>query len=161
LVHISQFPIPSRSPKLHLSLSRHVRIRRHSAVHWQLLSGRESGVRILWYAAVTPAHCLSVKRARTGSIFRATHIHTGELVALKVQHVNHECPTNRYERHLYPSLQGTRIVFPVPFRVKLSCFTRRRGHADALGVWCRGSLAPHTFFHTLRRQSFPRVLGII
>ncbi|KAF8208867.1 kinase-like domain-containing protein [Mycena galopus ATCC 62051] len=42
----------------------------------------------------------------SGSIFRATHIHTGELVALKVQHVNHECPTNRYERHLYPSLQG-------------------------------------------------------
>ncbi|KAJ6512211.1 kinase-like domain-containing protein [Mycena vitilis] len=42
----------------------------------------------------------------SGSIFRATHIHTGEVVALKVQHVNHECPTNRYERHLYPSLQG-------------------------------------------------------
>jgi hypothetical protein len=42
----------------------------------------------------------------SGSIFRATHIHTGEIVALKVQHVNHECPTNRYERHLYPSLQG-------------------------------------------------------
>ncbi|KAJ7640545.1 kinase-like protein [Mycena rosella] len=42
----------------------------------------------------------------SGSIFRATHVHTGEVVALKVQHVNHECPTNRYERHLYPSLQG-------------------------------------------------------
>ncbi|KAJ7254389.1 kinase-like domain-containing protein [Mycena haematopus] len=42
----------------------------------------------------------------SGSIFKATHIHTGEVVALKVQHVNHECPTNRYERHLYPSLQG-------------------------------------------------------
>ncbi|KAJ7134548.1 kinase-like domain-containing protein [Mycena epipterygia] len=42
----------------------------------------------------------------SGSIFRATHIHSGEVVALKVQHVNHECPTNRYERHLYPSLQG-------------------------------------------------------
>lgn len=23
-----------------------------------------------------------------------------------MQHVNHECPTNRYERHLYPLLQG-------------------------------------------------------
>ncbi|KAJ7069850.1 kinase-like domain-containing protein [Mycena amicta] len=42
----------------------------------------------------------------SGSIFRATHIHTGAVVALKVQHVNHECPTNRYERHFYPSLQG-------------------------------------------------------
>ncbi|KAJ6508887.1 kinase-like domain-containing protein [Mycena sanguinolenta] len=42
----------------------------------------------------------------SGSIFKATHIHTGEVVALKVQHVNHECPTNRYERHFYPSLQG-------------------------------------------------------
>ncbi|KAJ6619462.1 kinase-like protein [Mycena sp. CBHHK59/15] len=42
----------------------------------------------------------------SGSIYRATHIHTGQVVALKVQHVNHECPTNRYERHLYPSLQG-------------------------------------------------------
>ncbi|TFK40583.1 kinase-like domain-containing protein [Crucibulum laeve] len=41
----------------------------------------------------------------SGSIFRATHVHTGQVVALKVQHVNHECPTNRYERHLYPLLQ--------------------------------------------------------
>ncbi|KAJ7212183.1 kinase-like domain-containing protein [Mycena pura] len=42
----------------------------------------------------------------SGSIFRATHIHTGAVVALKVQHVNHECPTNRYERHFYPAIQG-------------------------------------------------------
>ncbi|KAF8158341.1 kinase-like domain-containing protein [Crassisporium funariophilum] len=42
----------------------------------------------------------------SGSIFRATHVHTHQVVALKVQYVNHECPTNRYERHLYPSLQG-------------------------------------------------------
>jgi casein kinase 1 len=27
-------------------------------------------------------------------------------VALKVQDVDHECPTNRYERFLYPLLQG-------------------------------------------------------
>nr|GAT60367.1 dual specificity kinase 1 [Mycena chlorophos] len=42
----------------------------------------------------------------SGSIFRATNIHSGDVVALKVQHVNHECPTNRYERGFYPSLQG-------------------------------------------------------
>ncbi|KAJ7644075.1 kinase-like domain-containing protein [Roridomyces roridus] len=42
----------------------------------------------------------------SGSIFRATQVHTGQVVALKVQHVNHECPTNRYERGFYPSLQG-------------------------------------------------------
>ncbi|KAF8073824.1 hypothetical protein FPV67DRAFT_1479424, partial [Lyophyllum atratum] len=42
----------------------------------------------------------------SGSIFEAKHIHTGQIVALKVQHVDHECPTNRYERFLYPLLQG-------------------------------------------------------
>jgi casein kinase 1 len=41
-----------------------------------------------------------------GSIYRATHLHTRQVVALKVQYVNHECPTNRYERLLYPLLQG-------------------------------------------------------
>ncbi|PPQ65850.1 hypothetical protein CVT26_000784 [Gymnopilus dilepis] len=41
-----------------------------------------------------------------GSIFKATHLHTRQVVALKVQYVNHECPTNRYERHFYPLLQG-------------------------------------------------------
>ncbi|KIM43398.1 hypothetical protein M413DRAFT_444226 [Hebeloma cylindrosporum] len=42
----------------------------------------------------------------SGSIFKATHLHTHQVVALKIQFVNHECPTNRYERHLYPLLQG-------------------------------------------------------
>ncbi|KAF5382612.1 hypothetical protein D9615_002968 [Tricholomella constricta] len=42
----------------------------------------------------------------SGSIFKAQHIHTKQIVALKVQHVDHECPTNRYERGLYPHLQG-------------------------------------------------------
>ncbi|KAF8631803.1 hypothetical protein AX17_005018 [Amanita inopinata Kibby_2008] len=42
----------------------------------------------------------------SGSIFRARHIHTGQIVALKVQNVDHECPTNQYERYLYPLLQG-------------------------------------------------------
>ena len=44
--------------------------------------------------------------AHLGSIFRATHLHTGQVVALKVQRVDHECPTNRYERNLYPLLRG-------------------------------------------------------
>ncbi|KAF6757480.1 CK1/CK1 protein kinase [Ephemerocybe angulata] len=33
-------------------------------------------------------------------------VHNGAVVALKVQRVDHECPTNRYERYLYPLLQG-------------------------------------------------------
>ncbi|OCB87752.1 CK1/CK1 protein kinase [Sanghuangporus baumii] len=31
---------------------------------------------------------------------------TGQTAAIKVQDVGHECPTNRYERNFYPSLQG-------------------------------------------------------
>ncbi|KAF8917066.1 kinase-like protein [Mucidula mucida] len=42
----------------------------------------------------------------SGSIWRAQHIHTNQIVALKLQDVEHECPTNRYERGFYPSLQG-------------------------------------------------------
>ncbi|KAG2153025.1 kinase-like domain-containing protein [Suillus bovinus] len=42
----------------------------------------------------------------SGSIFKAYHIHDGTFVALKVQDVNHECPTNRYEQAIYPLLQG-------------------------------------------------------
>ncbi|KAG2145866.1 kinase-like domain-containing protein [Suillus clintonianus] len=42
----------------------------------------------------------------SGSIFKAHHVHDGTLVALKVQDVNHECPTNRYEQSIYPLLQG-------------------------------------------------------
>ncbi|KAG1765938.1 kinase-like domain-containing protein [Suillus occidentalis] len=42
----------------------------------------------------------------SGSIFKASHIHDGTLVALKVQDVDHECPTNRYEQSIYPLLQG-------------------------------------------------------
>lgn len=33
-------------------------------------------------------------------------MYTGDYVALKVQDVNHECPTNRYEEFIYPLLQG-------------------------------------------------------
>ncbi|KAG1838026.1 kinase-like domain-containing protein [Suillus subalutaceus] len=42
----------------------------------------------------------------SGSIFKAYHIHDGTSVALKVQDVDHECPTNRYEQAIYPLLQG-------------------------------------------------------
>lgn len=33
-------------------------------------------------------------------------MYSGQEVALKVQFVDHECPTNRYERVFYPMLQG-------------------------------------------------------
>ncbi|KIM89287.1 hypothetical protein PILCRDRAFT_95199 [Piloderma croceum F 1598] len=42
----------------------------------------------------------------SGSIFRASNVHTDQIVAVKIQYANHECPTNRYERGFYPSLQG-------------------------------------------------------
>ncbi|KAL0563433.1 hypothetical protein V5O48_018633, partial [Marasmius crinis-equi] len=42
----------------------------------------------------------------SGSIFRATHIHNHQTVALKVQHTSHENLTNRYERNFYPLIQG-------------------------------------------------------
>ncbi|KAH7909909.1 kinase-like domain-containing protein [Hygrophoropsis aurantiaca] len=42
----------------------------------------------------------------SGSIFKAYNIHTHSYVALKVQHLDHECPTNKYERGFYPVLQG-------------------------------------------------------
>ncbi|KAG1743332.1 kinase-like domain-containing protein [Suillus paluster] len=42
----------------------------------------------------------------SGSIFKAYHVYDGTFVALKVQDVDHECPTNRYEQAIYPLLQG-------------------------------------------------------
>lgn len=42
----------------------------------------------------------------SGSIFKAYHVHDGTFVALKVQDVDHECPTNRYEQSIYSLLQG-------------------------------------------------------
>ncbi|CCM04939.1 uncharacterized protein FIBRA_07136 [Fibroporia radiculosa] len=42
----------------------------------------------------------------SGSIFRATNIHTRQEVAIKLQDVDVDCPTNRYERSFYPALQG-------------------------------------------------------
>lgn len=34
------------------------------------------------------------------------NVHTDQNVALKIQDKDEECPTNRYERGFYPSLQG-------------------------------------------------------
>ena len=42
----------------------------------------------------------------TGSVFRATHLHSGQVVACKLQDVASSCPTNRYERRFYRALQG-------------------------------------------------------
>lgn len=65
-----------------------------------------------------------VSNTSTGAIYKATHIYTSQVVAVKVQHKDDECPTNRYthpfsfhpmvidpmicsyERGFYPSLQG-------------------------------------------------------
>jgi casein kinase 1 len=41
-----------------------------------------------------------------GSTFRATHVHTGHVVALKLQPVSIYYPTNNYERAVYPLIQG-------------------------------------------------------
>ncbi|KZT73981.1 kinase-like protein [Daedalea quercina L-15889] len=42
----------------------------------------------------------------SGAIFRATHLHSRQQVALKLQPVDVDCPTNTYERNFYPALQG-------------------------------------------------------
>lgn len=52
------------------------------------------------------SHLSCYLTSHPGSIFRASNVYTGQIVALKIQYVNHECPTNRYERGFYPSLQG-------------------------------------------------------
>jgi hypothetical protein len=41
-----------------------------------------------------------------GATFRATHIHTGQVIALKVQPVDVSYPSNVHERKIYPLLQG-------------------------------------------------------
>jgi casein kinase 1 len=41
-----------------------------------------------------------------GSTFRATQIHTGQVVALKVQPTDISYPSNPHERKIYPLLQG-------------------------------------------------------
>jgi hypothetical protein len=41
-----------------------------------------------------------------GSTFRATQVHTGQVVALKVQPIDISYPSNPHERQIYPLLQG-------------------------------------------------------
>jgi len=72
--------------------------------------GRDFRIRLLWYAQPNAA-CSTRRRVIScrdtiGYIFRAVHVHTAKVVAIKVQRANHECPTNRYERGFYPALQG-------------------------------------------------------
>ncbi|KAH8104652.1 CK1/CK1 protein kinase [Cristinia sonorae] len=42
----------------------------------------------------------------SGAIYKATHLYTRQVVALKLQDKDEACPTNRYERYFYPILQG-------------------------------------------------------
>ncbi|KAI0300390.1 kinase-like domain-containing protein [Russula brevipes] len=42
----------------------------------------------------------------SGSTFRATQVHTGQVVALKVQPIDISYPSNPHERQIYPLLQG-------------------------------------------------------
>jgi hypothetical protein len=68
---------------------------------------RTSRFRFLWFATeYFPITAGPHYRPIAGSIYRAIHVHTGQVVALKVQRVDIECPTNRYERGFYPVLQG-------------------------------------------------------
>lgn len=41
-----------------------------------------------------------------GATFRATNIHTGQVIALKVQPTDISYPSNPHERKIYPLLQG-------------------------------------------------------
>ncbi|KAG6377220.1 hypothetical protein JVT61DRAFT_1274 [Boletus reticuloceps] len=52
----------------------------------------------------------------SGSIFSAYHIFTGDWVAIKVQDINHECPTNRYEEYFircYKAQKACRVYSPL------------------------------------------------
>lgn len=55
---------------------------------------------LIWYYQV------STRDHIAGSIFHAFNPYTHQNAAIKIQHVNTDCPTNRYERNFYPSLQG-------------------------------------------------------
>jgi casein kinase 1 len=56
---------------------------------------------------VAPPFILSTSlTAFPGAIYKAFHIHTHQIAAIKVQSRKHECPTNRYERAIYPLLMN-------------------------------------------------------
>jgi hypothetical protein len=76
--------------------------------NWYLIKPLGSGYSGLYHLSPLIKHCrlIFLLRIYLGSIFSANNVHTGQVVALKVQRVDHECPTNKYERHLYPFLQG-------------------------------------------------------
>jgi casein kinase 1 len=59
-----------------------------------------------FYSRISQNPTLIRPSIHPGSIFRASNVHTNQIVAVKIQYANHECPTNRYERGFYPSLQG-------------------------------------------------------
>jgi casein kinase 1 len=69
--------------------------------NWSLLEALGSG-----YSGKSNTTVIVSANTRPGSIFRAQNIHTGQIMALKIQDVDHECPTNNYEKHIYPLLQG-------------------------------------------------------
>lgn len=81
-------------------------LRYYSSQNGQLLATRSTWIRLFRYvlsplnAIPHPGHLVP------GSIFKARHVHDNTFVALKVQDVDHECPTNRYEQAIYPLLQG-------------------------------------------------------
>ena len=53
-----------------------------------------------------PAIAYSLRLGVVGSTFRATNMHTGQVVALKVQPTDISYPSNPHERKIYPFLQG-------------------------------------------------------
>jgi hypothetical protein len=71
----------------------------------QLLAGRATWIRLLRYV-VSSLNTIAHIIASPGCIFKAYNVYDGTFVALKVQDINHECPTNRYEQAIYPLLQG-------------------------------------------------------
>jgi hypothetical protein len=81
-------------------------LRYYSSQNGQLLVTRPTWVRLFRYVLSPLDSIPHLSHIIPGSIFKAYHIHDGTFVALKVQDVDHECPTNRYEQAIYPLLQG-------------------------------------------------------
>lgn len=63
------------------------------------------------YSGMSRSHLFSIVSQKVpGSIWRARNIHNDQIVALKLQDVDHECPTNRYERNFYHLLSGLKGI---------------------------------------------------